>query len=137
MNHIQWRYPKGAVTEADINAYEKAHGISFPADYRAIVLEHNGERPRPNSFDTRNTKGRVADILLSFNRSDRVNIWDVTSWLKDSLPLKIVPIISDPGGNYICYDFTNPSPTIVFWNHETDLIEEVCNTFTQLLDMLK
>jgi hypothetical protein len=36
------------INAADVDAFEKAHDVKLPAEYRNFLLQHNGGRPEPN-----------------------------------------------------------------------------------------
>ncbi|CJH30980.1 SMI1 / KNR4 family [Streptococcus pneumoniae] len=56
--------------------------------------------------------------------------------IKDRLVDKVYPFARDPFGNLLCFDYRNnpQSPTVVFWDHEEEEMEEsiypVCSSVT-------
>lgn len=132
-NNIQWKYVKQLTDNNVIRTYESEYGIEFNSDYIEIVKQFNGARPRPNTFDCDCRKECVFKSLLSFNESDKENIFEVSEWLKDRLPKNIIPFASDPAGNYICFDNNNKSDKIVFWIHETNELIQIANSFVELI----
>lgn len=135
---MNWILVKNLSNSEIINDFEKKYEIEFPDSFKEIVRHYNGGRPRPNTFDSVETKERVVKGLLSFNKQDRENIWDTYENLKERLPNRVFPIISDPFGNYICMAFnaTSKESIIVFWNHETSELENVANNFSGFLKLL-
>ena len=102
-----------------------------------MIREHDGGRPRPNVFDTRVTKERVAKSLLSFNPSSIDNIWDTTANMRQRLPHDYYPFMIDQFGNYIClyYDPLLDVPAVVFWDEEAQTEEEITSSFDEYLDV--
>ena len=59
------------------------------------------------------------------------------SLLDDTEDKDLLPIADDPFGNLICYKFTGENGRIVFWDHETDEIDDVADSFSELLSKLE
>ena len=51
---------------------------------------------------------------------------------KDGKGLKMIPFALDPAGNFFCVE----NGKIVFYNHETDDTETICDTFKEFLNKL-
>jgi hypothetical protein len=140
---VNWILTKPLANENQFANFEETHGITFPADFKADVLENNNGRPRPNVFDSRNRKELVAKALLSFDTAHPDNIWDTYDYLKERLQNGVMPFMSDQFGNYICFDyrFAN-NPSIVFWDHElseanpSKSISLVADGYSEFLDCL-
>lgn len=85
----------------------------------------------------------VFSKLLTFDLESRNSIIQVYDDIKDRLANKVYPFGKDSFRNHLCFDYrSNPeSPTVVFWEHEEENIEEaiypVCSTFTELLASLR
>lgn len=134
---MKWILGKKNIDINTITIVECNLKIKFPKEYKTIVLEYNGASPEVNTFDTDKTKGRVAEYLLSFSLEEKMNIIETYEILKDRLPNNIIPVISDPFGNYICFDFTkNNVISVVFWNHENNSIERVSDSFNDFIQSL-
>ncbi|MDD2507560.1 MAG: SMI1/KNR4 family protein [Aliarcobacter skirrowii] len=134
---MKWILLKTKINEKEFEDIENKLDVKFPLDFKNIVLENNGASPEQMSFDTLNTKERVAEYLLSFSPKDKDNILDVFNALGDRFPKKLIPVMKDPFGNYICIDFSKEdSQNLYFWNHENDTLEYISKTFTQFLDKL-
>jgi len=133
---MKWILGKNNINEAMFEEVENELLVKFPNEYKKIVLENNGGSPEFNIFNTKQTDGRVAEYLLSFDLKEKMNILETYKGLKDRLPLKIIPIISDPFGNYVCIDFSQASLGIVFWEHESNKIEKVTDSFIDFINSL-
>jgi len=143
MSDVNWILSKILEDQSAITRFEEKYGIKFPEEFKSIVRQFNGGRPRPNIFDSTQRKELVAKALLSFNESHTENIWDTYESLKTRLPKNIIPFLTDQFGNYICFDYRNTTiPTIVLWDHEKafsyyqDAIIYVEDTFESFLASL-
>jgi cell wall assembly regulator SMI1 len=134
---MKWILQKTKIDEKVFDKVESKLDIKFPVDFKNIVLENNGASPEKMYFDTQETKERVAEYLLSFSQNDEDNILDIFNHIKNRFSKKLVPIIKDPFGNYICFDFSNEDKKdLYFWNHENDTLEYISKTFTQFIEKL-
>lgn len=133
---INWKYKKSDVTIDQLKEFEKAYNIILPQDFKQVVLLHNGARPNINIFDTVTSKERIVRGLLSFNKEDKGNIYEVLGWSNEGLPRNLIPIMDDPGGNYICYEFSDQGTKVVYWISDYNNTEFICNTFSEFLDLL-
>jgi hypothetical protein len=110
----------------DFNLIKKAEDffdVEFPESFKKIIFTFNAGEPNKDSFDTDVTTGETFSKLLSINEGDPGNIFEVFEMIKDKLYDRIIPIGSDPGGNFICLDYRYDklNPSVVFWHHEISL----------------
>ncbi|OHE10072.1 MAG: hypothetical protein A2513_08215 [Sulfurimonas sp. RIFOXYD12_FULL_33_39] len=134
---MKWILKKTNIGENEFEEIENKLDVNFPSSFKKVVIENNGASPEKMLFDTKNTKERVAEYLLSFSKKDKDNILDVYSYIKNRFNNKLIPIMKDPFGNYICFDFSKKDEQeLYFWNHENDSIEYIAKTFSQFLDSL-
>lgn len=134
---MEWVLVKPLKSEQLIQNFEEKHDIEFPSSYRDIVTDHNNGRPRPNVFDTQDSKERVAKSLLSFDPEAKESIWGTYDTMSGRLPADTIPFMIDQFGNYVCfyYDSLKEEPAIVFWDEESQSIEKVSETFTTFLGL--
>ena len=138
---IKWLDVGKKIERESISKVEKELGVNFPADYIECVLKYHGGTPDPHTFDFESRKEAVFDRLLSYDPNQPHFILRDYEAIKNRLPAGIVPIASDPFGNYICFDFRNKkdNPTLVFWDHEKSgdtAISPICDSFSELLSKL-
>ena len=126
-----------------IKQVENTFAIKFPSDFKKCVKDCNAGYPKPGCFYI-GFKGETFNNLLTFDLDSEYSILKIFSTLKSRLVEKVFPFARDPFGNYICFDYRSGSnPTIVFWEHETASIDKVsaitkvCNSYSELLDMLE
>ncbi|MDA1525325.1 SMI1/KNR4 family protein [Bacillus cereus] len=141
--NIKWIMSKPLGNEEAVVRFENMLEIVLPNDYKLCITNYNAGRPRPNVFDTAQRKELVAKALLSFDQLNVENIWDTFENVKNQLPKRIVPFMSDQFGNYICFDYrTSNEPTVVFWDHELSHqniekgISYIANSFSEFVEGL-
>lgn len=136
-NKMNWILNKTSISENKFKEVEGKLDVEFPSDFKEIVLNYNGASPAQMTFDTSKNKERVAEYLLSFNENDEDNIFSAISSIKDRTKLNLVPVMRDPFGNFICFDFTNENKKeLYFWSHEDNSLEYISETFSDFLNNL-
>ena len=127
MNEIIWKYVKPLKNANAIDVFEKEHAVSFPADLREILFKNNGGRPSLKYYDTKTEKDKEFKTLLSFNEEDIETIYK--HYPLDTSDKTLIPFASDPAGNY----FVVKDEKIYLWNHETDSVDYIANSFSDFL----
>lgn len=148
-------------TEASLNllqieVIEKFIGLDFPSEYKDHLLKHNGGQPSPNVFSFEEY-GKLTDScvdwLLAIYEGEYDNLKNYIDTYKiqeKRMPLHILPIAHDPGGNLICIscDYDNKG-SIYFWDHEKEVdynlsddsdysnLYLIANSFDEFIDGLK
>ncbi|MBV4450361.1 SMI1/KNR4 family protein [Clostridium sporogenes] len=134
MNNLTWKYVKPLKNDNAVECFEADNGFKLPPDIISYIKQNNGGRPDKKIFDTEVSKGRLLKSLLSFNKDDLETVYDAIDILKNE-NTKLVPIATDPGGNYICYHTIHHD--IVLWLHETNTTERISDSFTAFLETLR
>ena len=134
MNELKWKYVKALKNEDSIAVFEQVIGCEIPTDIKVCVINNNGGRPTRKVFDTDLSKERVIKSLLSYNTDDLETVFDAYSVISTESK-SLVPIASDPAGNYICFE--KYTKAIVLWLHETNGVEKIANSFTEFLNKLR
>ena len=133
MNDLNWKYVKPLKNNNAVECFESDNNLKLPQDITSCIKQNNGGRPDKKAFDTEVAKGRVIKSLLSFNKDDLETVYDAIDILKNG-NTNLVPLASDPGGNYICYNVKQQD--IVLWLHETNTTEQISSSFTAFLEAL-
>lgn len=133
MNNLSWKYVKPLKNNKAVETFESEYGLKLPQDITNCIKQNNGGRPDKKVFDTEVSKGRVIKSLLSFNKDDLETVYDAIDILKNEKP-NLVPLVSDPSGNYICFD--TKQQVIVLWLHETNMTEKISTSFAAFLEKL-
>ena len=130
MNEIIWKYVKPLKNINAIEKFEKEHSILFPLDLKGILTKFNGGRPSLKYYDTKTERDKEFKTLLSFNEEDIETIYK--HYPLDSSDKTLVPFASGPAGNY----FVVKDEKIYLWNHETDSVDYIANSFSDFLSNL-
>ncbi len=137
MYELTWKYVKKIKNNLTIKEFENNYKINFTDDFKEIVAEYNGARPNKTLIMLDNKIERVLKTLLSFNKTDKENIFSINQSLRGQLPDYFIAFASDPSGNYFCFNFNNPKNiNIVFWDHEKKSEIFIAKTFSDFLEML-
>lgn len=134
MKNIQWKYVSPLREHSEVEALEIKYHYPLPNDLKDCIREHNAGVPSPCLFDFGENKGKVFGGLLSYNTDDLDSVYDFVGLFQggDKSRLSMFPFGIDPAGNFLCVKDNK----IVFYDHETEKISPVCDTFTQFLKML-
>lgn len=135
MSEIKWRRPGRVLSPDEINEVEKLLSCEFPEDYKTVAKLYHGCSVIPYCIDVNHVE-RVFGRLLPFEKNDDEFIIEIYESIKESLGEQVIPFAVDPSGNYFCFKYENDSSIVVFWNHEDNSIEFICNTFTDMLELL-
>lgn len=129
-------------TEGDIASFEGELGWSLPADYRSFLLEVNGGRPSPSTFEfitPIGKSGSLVDWLYSLSDDPYYSLRQNREIFGSRIPDETFSIGCDPFGNQI---LMNRDGEILFWDHELETTEGVANAhrvatgFTSFVEML-
>lgn len=129
---ITWKYIKPLKNPNEIEIFLKENSLQLPEDVIKCMKDNNGGRPSKDIFDTEESIEHVFKALLSLNREDKENIYNIYS--SEFKEIELFPFATDPAGNYICIDLKDNK--IVFYNHENSRKEYICNNFHDLEDLL-
>ncbi len=134
---MEWVLTKPLENIQLLKEFEEKNSIQFPKSYIEVVANNNYGRPRPNIFDTDQTKERIAKALLSFDKNHSENIWDTYDAVVKQLPADVYPFMIDQFGNYVCfyYDPLLDTPSIIFFDLERQKVEKVADTFERFITL--
>ena len=112
---FMWKYIKDLWDENSVEDFLAKNDINLPKSLVNKLKKYNGGRPRPNTFNLKNGQEKVFQSLLSYNKDDLVNIYEIYPLFIES---NLYPIGIDPAGNFICVEKENTS-NFIWLNHET------------------
>jgi hypothetical protein len=137
MKGLVWELTSAMYDNTQINKLKVMIGEELPSDFAECLLKNNAGYPTPNVFDTKLGTQHIFNNLLPFDESEDENIFKVYRFISEETEREdILPFARDSFGNYICFDFSENPSTVVFWQHETNDIDAVCKSFTDLINML-
>jgi hypothetical protein len=103
-----------ALAEADIAAVEQRLGVSFPADYRAFLLQVNGGTPRPGKWVSQFFS--VGDGEPSFETA-----FHNLKVVEQRIPRRLIAVAENAGGDLYCISTEGSDRgTVYFWTHERE-----------------
>ena len=139
-----------------IEEIEKYVGLNFPKEYKEHLLQNNGGQCSPNVFrfnENEKWTDSCIDWFLAIydGEYDNLKKYIQTYKLEEKrLPIHILPIAHDPGGNLICTSCnTEDEGCIYFWDHENEVdynisgdkdysnLYFVAKSFNEFIDGLK
>ncbi len=116
------------VTASEIEEIEKYTLLEFPKQYKDHLLRYNGGQCTPNvfRFDEGGAEtSSVVDWFLAIYDGDSDSLKESVDTYKieeKRMPLHMLPIAHDPGGNLICISCgLKDNGFIYFWNHEDEV----------------
>lgn len=104
--------------------------VIFPKDYIEFITKNNGAYVFPNAFKL---DGRVESI------NNFHDIKEVSKFIDERIPEKVIPIARDAGDNQICLDLRDASAlSVLFWDYEDETMDDnalsfISYTFTDFL----
>lgn len=130
-SHVDCQVGIGA-TEDDISRAEEALGVPLTGGYRQFLRAFGWGAIGP--FELYGLGAQVPEYLhlVAITQSERRE-------MRPRLPLYLIPIMNDGGGNLFCLDTTLSEPPIVFWDHEQGEGQEPepeASSFIEWLDRL-
>lgn len=134
---MKCNYIKPLKSVSLIEEYERNTGFFFPHSFRRFTKKNNGGRPERCLVRIDNNEYCVK-TFLSFNRTDRETVWNHTEWQNNLYNGKYIPFANDNFGNLFCFSSnSDESDTIIFWNHETNTVIHIADSFDEFLNMLE
>lgn len=129
--HIDRQTGTGA-KEEDILHAERALGVQLKGEYRQFLRAFGWGGV--GSFELYGLGDDVPNYLdlVTITRSERYQ-------MRPRLPLHLIPIMNDGGGNLFCLDVRRDEPPIVLWDHERgegQEAEQEASSFVEWLNSL-
>lgn len=112
------------LTEKEISTLESKYNINLPSDLRELYLWKNGQSQEIYEAFVNNSMFEPLEDVLAGNTELTKMIgydFEIENWWNKNW----LPIFSNGGGNYICYDlkgiFTNKKGQLIeYWNGDND-----------------
>lgn len=134
MNNIIWKRVKPLIQSNSLNKFEQDYRITLPDTLKELIITNNGGRPSLDIIKMADGKEVEIKALLSFNKEDTENIYNVIEYFKKQFNGNILPIATEPSGDYFCIDLTSNS--IVYWEHETNRLTFIAKNLVEFLNCL-
>lgn len=124
-----WKYVKKLENQNLVKDFLKENDISLPNEIIAFIEKNNNGRPLKPFFNTQTQKEQVFKSLLSYNKNDLDNIYDIYD-----NEINLLPFATDSAGNIIFIDLIDFSIKFTFL--ETDKVEVLAKSLQEFLDDL-
>lgn len=127
---MEWKYIKTLKDNYIFENIEKTYNVEIPSYLKEIITKYNGGRPERRLFDTQNSKERVLQGLISYNKEDKANIFIYENLLKKGY----IPFAITEFGDVVCIN--NETRCVVLYLHETENFENVCDKINDFFNLL-
>lgn len=127
---MEYKYIKKLEDINIINEIEQKYKVKIPKILKDTIIRYNGGRPVKNTFMTKEKSEKVIKTLLSYNQSDRENIYIYLDFFKKGY----IPFANTDFGDVICLN--NKNENIELYLHEIDKFEYVCENIEQFINKL-
>ena len=128
------------VTPEDVLRIEKEIGFKIPLDYVEVSRLVHGKEPIPGNH-VADGSGSALGRLFHFSGDLNDNRLGWGDWINENSDTSLLPFSQDGGGNFFAFDFgtdpQNANPTVVFWDHETQIVTTLAESFTEFLGQLE
>jgi len=137
-----WDSPRPAALH-EVEALEKEWGITFPDDYKSIVMRYQGMTPIPYVLDIGSRDNVICELLtVSVDEQRRsAAMSHVYQRIKHLVPAGIYPLAGTGTGDYVCFDYRASAiaPKVVFYFTDAlgeEALHPVASSFTDFLSKL-
>lgn len=121
MRFMEWKYVKPLNDNSIIGYIEKTYNVEIPTYLKELITKYNGGRPEKRLFNTQNSKERVLQGLISFNKEDKSNIFIYEELLKKGY----IPFAITEFGDLVFIN--NENKSVGLYLHENETIEKICD----------
>ena len=118
----------GQLDPKRLEAFEARIGSRFPEDFREFLLAHNGGCPSPDNFVFPGVTEPFTCLHHTYGLHDGPSYYRMDTAfenLREFLPIALVALADDPGGNEFCIGLSGEHRgRVYFWDHERAIEEE-------------
>ena len=125
---MDWKYVK-KLEQASLAKVEEKLNIKLPSAFKNIITNYNAGKPTNNLFDSTKRKEYTLKHLLSFNESDKENIYMCSDLFTSYIPFGVTDF-----GDVVCMDKIDFK--IYLYNHEQDNFEFICSSISEFISSL-
>lgn len=128
---VEWKRCKTLHNPNAVADFMKKYNCTLSKELAACISAHNGGRPYPDVISLCNGDESDVKSLLSFNETDKENIYKIIGYFISQYHGSLIPFASDSAGNYYC----EKECKIVLWTQDGDFIP-VSNSLAEFLNLL-
>ena len=119
---MKWKYVKPLKDNSVFENIEKIYNVEIPIYLKELITKYNCGRPEKSIFDTKKSKERVLQGLISFNKEDKANIFIYEELLKKGY----IPFAITEFGDLVCIN--NKNKNVELYLNENETIESICDS---------
>jgi hypothetical protein len=144
MRTIEMEDSQASLRAEDLQSFESRYGISLPKEYKQFLLQHNGGKPTPRRYKTRD--GRITSSWMWVYPLDEMIKDFETLCVGGMIPRNLLPIGLDPRRNRICISLYGQDQGVVYhWDLDSeegevkpsyDHMHPIADSFSAFLDGL-
>lgn len=139
---LRWSGQREPLDEAALEAIEAFFGVALPDGYRECLRKYHGASPEVSDFDVEPSDGEpfqsCVGVLLTADPEDPENIVAAHDGMGNSADRKLIPIIDDGGGDFVCLDYRDVNvPRVSYFRSEVAEVEELAESFEAFCAMLR
>ena len=101
-DEIKWDFVLELENEEAIDNIKSQFKINLPEELIKLIKNYNGAYPNKTNCDINGFGTTDFKCLLSYNKNDDENIYDVIEYFIDKYNGEILPFASDSGSGYYC-----------------------------------
>lgn len=128
---LEWKRIKPLKNKNAVQEFLQKYNCTLSKELKECITVNNGGRPYPDVISLDNGDEFDVKSLLSFNKTDRENIYKVIDYFMKQYHGEIVPFASDSAGNYYC----EKDEKVVLWMQDGEMIL-VADSFVEFLNSL-
>ncbi|QEL19489.1 SMI1/KNR4 family protein [Limnoglobus roseus] len=141
----------GPLTEDRLVAFESELGASFPDEYRAFLLQHNGGVPNRGTFNIPGEDGGERPFHCFFALHDAP--WNdstpegsqgfplqaaLADFRADGGPAEVLPVGKDWSGSYVCVGLAgNDRGQVLYYDHGTEQLVRLADSLAAFVAGLR
>jgi cell wall assembly regulator SMI1 len=113
----------GQADEEQIQSFERLVGHRLPDGYRRFLLQHNGGQPLNDEFEVPAWGVTGVQYFFGLQVDDGYDLRWNQEVVADRLPVGVIPIATDSGGNAVCLGISGEQfDRVLFWDHEDEAV---------------
>lgn len=118
---MDWKYVEPLVDSKSIENIEQKYKLEIPKKLKEVILKYNGGCPSKKVFDTKDSKERVVQNLISYNKESKESIYMYESIFN----MEYIPFAITPFGDIICIN--KKTKAVELYLHEENKFEYICD----------
>lgn len=130
---MEWFCVRTPLSMEEIELVERRLNIQLPTDYKQMIGPINGGALK-DAYVKHPSIGEIAyGRNLALDENAKTNVFTLYGCIMEDK--RYFPFASVGNGDYFCFDLQ--TERVILWLHEYNEIYDICETFTQLLQMMQ